>query len=136
MAAPFQRRGGRQNVLLAGGERHYHDSGLALDTLQEFDTARGVFFCHPSLPYPAFGGAAGFYEGKLHVVGGAEWWFVSGTRRVQVFDVGSAPLPTPCVYQYSPLSMSVFSRSAHPQHRIPFNQMRPFKEPQNAYRAM
>ena len=126
MEAPFRRKnvkGGGHNVLLAGGERHYHQSGAALDTLQEFDPARGVFFCHPSLPYPVFGGVAGFHEGKLHVVGGAEWWFVSGTRRVQVFDVESAPLPTPCVYQYSPLNMSVFSRSAHPEHPTPFDQM-------------
>ena len=128
MEAPFRRknvkgRGHGHNVLLAGGERHYHQSGAALDTLQEFDPARGVFFCHPSLPYPVFGGVAGVHEGKLHVVGGAEWWFVSGTRRVQVFDVESAPLPTPCVYQYSPLNMSVFRRSAHPLHPTPFDQM-------------
>ena len=114
------------SVLLAGGEQFSHDSGQALRVIQEFDVSRGVFYCHRELPHPVYGGVAGVHNGKLHLVGGGDWWFISGTRRVQVFDVASAPVPEPCAYQYTQQSSSIFERSSdrfHPYKSWPYPPM-------------
>mmetsp|Transcript_3617 Transcript_3617/g.10381 ORF Transcript_3617/g.10381 Transcript_3617/m.10381 type:complete len:287 (-) Transcript_3617:56-916(-) len=86
------------NLLLGGGQRFIVMSGQALNVLEEFDVEKGVYYCHAHLPHPYYGGGFGVHDGKLHIVGGAEWLFLSATRRVMVVDLAKAPRPEPCMY--------------------------------------
>eukprot|EP00968_Pinguiococcus_pyrenoidosus_P008401 scaffold602_cov298-Pinguiococcus_pyrenoidosus.AAC.5 len=95
----YDRHGsGQPNVLIAGGEKFLSLSGVCLSSIEEYDTTKGVYYCHPPLPFPFFGGASGVYDGKFFVLGGADWFGIAGTRRLQILDLKKAPAPEPCAY--------------------------------------
>jgi hypothetical protein len=45
----------------------------------------------------------GVYEGKLHIVGGGEWFGLSATRRLVIVDLNKAPPPRSCFYDETPI---------------------------------
>ena len=92
------------NLLLIGGESFAYMSGWAHNLIEEYDVDRDLYYCHHQrLPHPYYGGAMGEYEGKLHIVGGAETFGISATRRIQVYDIAAAPPPEPCFYDMIPV---------------------------------
>ena len=99
--AEYHRPGVGRSLLLVGGERFIGLSGTAYSNVEEYDPRNGLFYCHPPLPYAQYGGAAGVDEaGVVHVVGGAEWFSISATRRLQLYDLAAAPLPRQCMYEH------------------------------------
>ena len=102
----YKRLGGNYepNLLLVGGERHIYQSGRAYDLIEEYDVERDLYYCHQQrLPHSYYGGAIGVHEGNLHIVGGAEWFGISASRRVQVYNIQKAPPPRPCFYEMTPV---------------------------------
>eukprot|EP00958_Prasinococcus_capsulatus_P001586 scaffold140_cov565-Prasinococcus_capsulatus_cf.AAC.24 len=95
-----RRLGQPPNVLAIGGEVHDHFSGHTLGMMEEYDAATDLWYCWPPLKHSYFGGGVGIdTRGMLHVVGGGEAFAISASRRVQVVDLPSAPLPVPCMYE-------------------------------------
>jgi hypothetical protein len=102
----YTRRNGdyEPNLLLVGGESFHYSSGRIHNLIEEYDVDRDLYYCHHQrLPYSYFGGTMAEYKGKLHIVGGAETFGVSATRRVQIYDIAAAPLPKPCFYDMIPV---------------------------------
>ena len=93
----------QENLLLVGGQRYMGYSGLASNTIEEYDIAKDIYYCRESLPYSIFGGVVGVYDGKLHAVGGAQWLGQAATARVQIYDLEKAPPAKPCFYYPIPV---------------------------------
>lgn len=55
-------------------------------------------------------------DGRLHIVGGAEGFAISATRRVQVVDLPAAPLPVPCMYE--PVMVQFWNKT--PNRALPY----------------
>eukprot|EP00968_Pinguiococcus_pyrenoidosus_P007817 scaffold535_cov260-Pinguiococcus_pyrenoidosus.AAC.10 len=97
-AAPYDRHGnGNPNVLMAGGELFFVMSGTGIRSFEEYDTMKGIYYCHPPFPYPTMGAAAAVWDDKFYVIGGGEWWGMCAVRRMMIYDLKKSK-PTPCAY--------------------------------------
>ncbi|KAL7545229.1 hypothetical protein ACHAWF_008575 [Thalassiosira exigua] len=104
---PYYRNGPAEdeepNLLLVGGENFQVFSGFAYRIVEEYHVESDLYYCLMPLTWPYYGGALGVHNGKLHIVGGAEWMGLSATRRVQVYDLEKAPPPRQCFYEPRPI---------------------------------
>ena len=102
---PYHRRGPDKepNLLLIGGEKVYGFSGSADRMIDEYDVTNDLYYCLEELSWPCYGGGVGIHDGKLHVIGGAEWFGHAASRRVQVYDLEESQGPRQCFYEPFPV---------------------------------
>lgn len=102
---PFHRNGPDKpaNLILLGGEFFQGLSGQVYKVVEEYDIQSDLYYCLPSLAWPYFGGGVGIHDGKLHVVGGGDWFGAAAVRRVQIYDLNEAPKPRQCFYDQVPI---------------------------------